>query len=245
MKSARFRRRLAWVGASVAVAGAVAFLVVVVGNTGHKVPNTFSAGKPQVVPPAPKPVAFTRAEQSQVRAVAAKFIQTAVYRNHVDDSWAISTPAFHQGLKRSEWAGGQIPVVPYNGDAVAEVRWRLDSSYDRDVSFKVAIYPKPHAGVDRQVFDIELEDHGTAAAPNWLVSYWAPTGGVSLQNAQPNSPEVPATSMTRGRLGVAWLLAPLGVIFGALFGVIVFLAVRGRIRRVRAERAYTSRTSPS
>src|SRR4051794_23989173 len=108
--SVRFRRRLAWAGAFVVVAGAVAFFVVVVGNTGHSVPSTFTAGKPQVVPPTPKSVAFTAAEQKQVRAVAARFIESAVYRRHVDDSWAISTPSFHQGLKRSDWASGQIPV---------------------------------------------------------------------------------------------------------------------------------------
>jgi hypothetical protein len=245
LASSRFRRRAGWVGALVAVAGAVALVVVLVGNTGHAVPQRFQAGKPAVVPPAPKPDVFTAAERREVRAVATRFVESAVYRRHVDDSWSITTAKLHQGISRADWASGEIPVVPYSAEAVAEVRWKLDYSYAKDVALKVAFYPKPGSAAARQIFEIELENHGTDATPNWLVSYWAPSGGPQLQNAQPGGPKAPVVGVGRGQLGAVWLFVPVGLIFGGLLGVIVFVVVRARLRRTRADRLYSSRTSPS
>ena len=239
LASSRFRRRAVWVGALAAVAGGVALLVVFVGNTGHTVPQRFEAGKPQVVPPPPKPDVFTAAERRDVRAVATRFVESAVYRRHVDDSWGITTAQLHQGISRADWANGEIPVVPYSAEAVAEVRWRLDYSYAKDVALKVAFYPKPGSGAARQIFEIELENHGTDATPNWLVSYWAPSGGPQLQNAQPGGPKAPVVGVGRGQLGAVWLFAPVGLIVGGLVGVIVFVVVRARLRRMRADRLYT------
>jgi hypothetical protein len=245
LASSRFRRRAAWLGALVAVAGGVALIVVLVGNTGHTVPQRFETGKPQVVPPPPKPDVFTAAERREVRAVATRFVESAVYRRHVDDSWGITTADLHQGISRADWASGEIPVVPYSADAVAEVRWKLDYSYAKDVALKVAFYPKPGSGAARQIFEIELENHGTDTTPNWLVSYWAPSGGPQLQTAQPGGPKAPVVGVGRGQLGAIWLFVPVGLIVGGLLGVVVFVVVRARLRRARADRLYTSRTSPS
>jgi hypothetical protein len=245
LASSRFRRRAGWLGALVAVAGGVALIVVLVGNTGHTVPQRFEAGKPQVVPPPPKPDVFTAAERREVRAVATRFVESAVYRRHVDDSWGITTADLHQGISRADWASGEIPVVPYSADAVAEVRWKLDYSYAKDVALKVAFYPKPGSGAARQIFEIELENHGTDTTPNWLVSYWAPSGGPQLQTAQPGGPKAPVVGVGRGQLGAIWLFVPVGLIVGGLLGVVVFVVVRARLRRARANRLYTSRTSPS
>ena len=114
-------------------------------------------------------------------------------------------PSLHQGISRADWASGEIPVVPYSADAVAEVRWKLDYSYAKDVALKVAFYPKPGSGAARQIFEIELENHGTDATPNWLVSYWAPSGGPQLQTAQPGGPKAPVVGVGRrpARRGLA------------------------------------------
>ena len=245
LASSRFRRRAGWLGALVAVAGGVALLVVLVGNTGHAVPQRFAAGKPAIVPPAPKRDVFTAAEQRDVRAVAARFVESAVYRRHVDDSWEITTTDLRQGISRGDWARGEIPVVPYSAEAVAQVRWHLDYSYAKDVALKVAFYPKPGSGAARQIFEIELQNHGTDATPHWLVSYWAPSGGPQLQNAQAGGPQIPVVGVGRGQLGAVWLFVPLGLVLGGLLGVIGFVVVRARVRRVRADRLYSSRTSPS
>jgi hypothetical protein len=242
--SHRFRRRAAWVATALAVAGVVAFLGIRFENTGHKIPQKFTNKPVQRVAPEPKADPFTPVERSAVRAVATRFIRSAVYRQNVDDSWGITTAQLHQGLTRSAWAKGSIPVVPYAGNAVAQVRWKLDFSYPNQVGLKVAFYPKPASGVDRQVFEIELENHGTDSTPNWLVSYWAPSGGPQLQNTGPGGPPI-SIGTPRGNLGAVWLIAPFGVIVGVLVGLVAFLVVRGRVRRVRAQRLYNSSSSPS
>ncbi len=244
LASSRFRRRAAWFAAAAAVAGGVVFVGFHFSNTGRAVPESFRPGKAQVVAPAPKPDAFTAAERRQVRAVAARFIETAVFRKDVDASWGLTTAGLRQGIARTEWAKGDIPIVPYPADAVGVVRWRLDYSFANDVALKVAVYPKPASGVDRQVFEIELENHGTAAKPRWLVSYWAPSGGAQISNAGPGGPPIDIAT-DRGRLGAAWLLAPIGAIVGGLAGLVGFLVLRGRVRHARARRLYTSRSSPS
>ena len=178
LRSSRFRRRAGWLAVCLAVAGGVAFVGIHFQNTGHPEKQVFQPGKPQLVPKNPKTDVFTAAEQRQVRAVAVRFIQSAVYRKHVADSFALTTRELHQGLSRADWATGTIPVVPYPANAVDDVRWRLDYSYADEVGLKVAFYPKPRSGVDRQIFEIALQNHGKGRTPHWLVSYWAPEGGV-------------------------------------------------------------------
>jgi hypothetical protein len=245
VSSSRFRRRAAWLGVCVAVAGVVVFLGVHFSNTGHKFTQTFEAGKTaQLVPKSPKRQPFTAVEQKQVRAVAVQFIESAVYRNHVDRSWTITTSGLHQGLSRSDWATGAIPIVPYPKTAVETVRWRLNYSIADEVGMKVAFFPKPTARVERQVFDISLQNRGTAASPRWLVSYWAPSGGVQISQGDPRVPAI-ATNPPKPELGAVWLFVPVGIIIGGLVGIVVFLLVRARIRHVRAMKHYKSRTYPS
>jgi hypothetical protein len=244
LASSRFRRRSAWLAACLAVAGVVAFVGIHFSNTGHKVPQRFTAQKPQLVAKSPKSEVFTAAEQKQVRQVAIRFIESAVFRKNVGDSFAITTNGLRQGLSRSAWASGSIPIVPFPARAVDTVRWRLTYSYADEVGFKVAVYPKSASGMERQAFDIALENHGNPAEPRWLVSYWAPSGGVQLSRADPQARSI-QTAPPKPALGAIWLLVPVGIIVGGLVGVLAFLAVRGRIRHVRAVRLYRSSSSPS
>lgn len=247
LRSSRFRRRAGWLAICLAVAGGVAFVGIRFSNTGHAEKQVFLPGKPQLVPKSPKTDTFTPAEQRQVRAVAVRFIQSAVYRNHVADSFALTTSELHQGLSRADWATGTIPVVPYPANAVDDVRWRVDYSYADEVGLKVAFYPKARSGVDRQIFDITLQNKGKAGTPHWLVSYWAPEGGVQISRADPRARSVDLKP-PKPALGAVWLFVPVGLIVGGLVGVIAFLAIRGRVRHRRAvqtARIYRSSSSPS
>ncbi len=247
LRSSRFRRRAGRVAVCLAVAGGVAFVGLRFSNTGHPEKQVFERGKPQFVPANPKADVFTPAEQRQVRAVAVRFIQSAVYRKHVAASFALTTSELHQGLSRADWATGTIPVVPYPANAVDDVRWHLDYSYADEVGLKVAFYPKARSGVDRQIFDIALQNDGEGGRPHWLVSYWAPEGGVQLSRGDPRAPSVDLKP-PKPALGAVWLFVPVGLIVGGLGGVIVVLVIRGRVRHrraVRAARLYRSSSSPS
>ncbi len=244
LASSRFRRRSAWLAVCLAVAGTVAFVGIHFSNTGHRIQQQFTAQNPKVVAESPKPDVFTKAEQRQVRATAIRFIESAVFRKNVAGSFAITTSGLRQGASRAEWATGTIPIVPYPAKAVETVRWRVSYSNTDEVGLEVAFYPKPASGVDRQVFDIALQNRGTPAAPHWLVSYWAPSGGLQLSRADPRVRSI-ETTPPKAALGAVWLLVPVGIIVGGLVGVVAFLVVRGRIRHTRALRLYRSSSSPS
>jgi hypothetical protein len=240
LASPRFRRRAAWVGSVLILAGALAFVGVRFANTGQKYAAPFTEEPVQRPPRTPRSDPFTAAERKQVRAVAVRFIETAVYRKNVDDSWEITAPALHQGLSRAEWASGSIPVVPYPQEAIQVVRWRVNYSFVRTVGLKVAFYPKPTATVLRQVFDIELHNFGTDARPRWLVSGWTPSGGPTLAAAAPGiGPPVNDLGPLKSALRPIWLLLPVGLIAGSLLSLLLWLALRGWFRQARANRAYS------
>jgi hypothetical protein len=244
LASTRFRRRVVWLGVVVLIGAAVAFVGFHFTNTGHPLRQSFRPGKPQIVPKNPKPDPFTAAERRQVEAVTTRFIESAVYRQNVGESFALTTSGLRQGLTRAAWASGSIPIVPFPAAAVQTVRWRVDYSYAHEVGLKVAFYPKPASGVDRQVFDIGLQQKGPPGTSRWLVSYWAPSGGAQLAQADPRASPVP-TESPKPALGAIWLVVPMGIIVGGLVGVVAFLVVRERIRHNRAMRLYRSSSSPS
>jgi hypothetical protein len=229
------RRRAGWIAVSLAVAAGVAVLGVYFSNTGQTIPSTFGAGPPQIVPAAPKQDAFTAEERKEVTAVAARFVRSAVFRQNVADSWALTTSRLRQGLTRSAWAS--IPIVPYPAASVLQVRWRVNYSYTRSIGLKVAFFPKPKSGVARQTFDIELEDHGTPGHHRWLVSFWAPSGIPQDVIGGASAPTDPTP--LKGQVRAIWLLVPVGAIIGTLLALLGFLALRGWVRHSRANRAYS------
>jgi hypothetical protein len=239
LRSPRRRRRLAWIGSVLVFVGTLAFLGVRFANTGHSFNSPFLPGPVQRVEAAPKPDPFTAVERRQVRAVAVQFISTAVFRKNVDASWEITSPKLRQGFTRDAWATGSIPIVPYPEKAIQQVRWRVNYSFSGRVGLKVAFYPKPGAGISRQVFDIELLDVGKAAKHRWIVSDWIPSGGPQIAAAAPGAPEA-VVGPRKGKVRAVWLLAPIGLIVGSLLGLLAWLGARGWLRQSRANRAYTN-----
>jgi hypothetical protein len=245
LSSRRRRRRAGWIGGLVTLAGVLTFIGVHWSNTGRDLETPFTNEPVQTVAANPRSVPFAGDEQDRVRQVAAQFVATAVVRRHLDQSWDLTAPALRKGFTRARWLGGEIPVVPYPAEAVAVVRSKLDYSYADRVGLKVAIFPKAGFKVRAQTFAIELQNLGGRAHPRWLVSYWAPAGGqgVPSQPADPSGKTV-AYSASRG-IGAIWLLVPVALIAGSIMLLLLSLAVRGWLRRSRAERAYSSSSSPS
>lgn len=219
------------------VAGSAVLVGLFFSNTGQKNANHFTRGRPQLVAPNPKSVPYTASEQREVGAVAAKFVATAVLRNHPERSYDLTDAAFHQGLTRDQWGSGNIPVVPYPRAALAIVKWKLDYSYKDRVGLKVSFQPKRTATVGGMVFNIELHRAGVPGHKHWLVGYWTPAG---LGSPAPVASGKPAGAIQapRAGLGAAWLVVPIAFLLGLMLLVPTVLVVRGWRRRVRAERAY-------
>jgi hypothetical protein len=191
LASSRFRRRAGWLGVCLAFAGAVSFVGLHFSNTGHADRDNFERGKPQLVPKRRRAMPFTPAEQrpgsapsrsgSSERGLPQE--RRRLVRPH-DERAAAGPLACGVGDRHD-------PVVPFSATAVDTVRWRLDYSDVNEVGLKVAFYTKPESGVDRQVFDIRLQDRGKPGSRRWLVSYWAPSGGLQLSQADPRVPRRP------------------------------------------------------
>jgi hypothetical protein len=238
LSSHRRRRRAAWLGVSTAVAGAVAFVGIHWSNTGKSAEAPFTNEPVQTVAPSPHSVAFSGETRKEVLAVAAHFVATAVVRRHLETSWDLLAPSMKSGFTRATWSRGEIPVVPYRAEAVGFVKSRLDYSYPHRVGLQVAIFPKAGVKDRAQAFEIELRDLGSPGHPRWLVSYWAPTGGQGVAVA-PASPAGATSYKAPKGIGAIWLLVPVVLIVGSIVVLLISLAVRGWVRRTRAERSYS------
>jgi hypothetical protein len=245
LSSARFKRRVMRWGGTAALIAVAVFVGIRYANTGEKLEKP-SGGPVQTVPPTPKTVNRSAAEMARVRGVAEHFIQTAVYRRHLDEAWVLAAPSMRQGMTLSDWRTGNIPVVPYPAKDVAEIKWRLDYSFKRLVGMKIALVPNPNATQSGLVASMELTSFGTGAHKRWLVDAWVPLGGgQDLRTAIRGLGGRQATASTQPRLSSIWLILPFAIIGGIMLALPIGLGVRGWRRQARAQRAYSSTSRPS
>jgi hypothetical protein len=226
------------------VGGVIAIVGLVYGNTGDKLQRA-RPGPAQGPVVVPRTVHRSIGSVDQIRDVAAHFIETAVYRRHLDDAYDLAAPVLRAGMSRREWRTGNIPVVPFPASQVAEIKWTLDYSFPRRLGMKVALISKPNAPETGLVAHMELMSVGRGAHRRWLVDSWVPMGGgQALQRAI--SPLGQATGKSPSpQLSAAWLLVPIGLICGLILMVPIGLGVRGWVRHSRATRAYSSSSRPS
>jgi hypothetical protein len=203
-------------------------------NTGTDYDIAADPTEPAPLPPPPKRAPFTADVRKDVLDTAARFLQTAVVRERVEDSWELTAPSLKQGYTRETWATQDIPVAPYPVDVA---RWDIDYSWEGVVGLKVALFPKKGEDVPAAVFDMQLRAFGKGDKRRWLVDSWTPTSYTGVPRGPllggSNRPPVEYKSP----LGPTWLLFPLGVI---ALAVAVPLLVLGRNwwRGRRAVRRY-------
>jgi hypothetical protein len=238
LASPRFRRRAFKAGLLLAVVAAGAFVSIFYWNTATVVETPLHGRADLYVPPIP--VKMAAAERRQVIATAARFVETAVKRDHAEQAYELVGPNLRDGTTLAHWRDGDIPVVPYPVDAA---RWQFDYSYADEIGLQVAVFPEPGDTLRPMVFNMSLRAVGAGEKRRWLVDSWSPRGGGgsrSSPNRTDGSPfridlRPPASSSTS--LGAAWLLVPAGLIALALI-VPAALVVVERVRSRRAQRAY-------
>jgi hypothetical protein len=253
LASPRRRRRFTW-GAGLLAAAAVVGLAVVLmpDNNGEKMPGT-RAGKPKLVAPAPKHVRIGTADQAAAKLAAAKFIDTAVLRRNVDQSWALTAPELRVGFTRKAWNTGDIPVVPFPADQLESVNYHTDYTIKNHIGYQVSMLPHENSKALAVLFSMELVKRGSPASPHWLVDYWAPISPGTLSPTE-RAKEAKAISDSAPQpIGSGWLLLPIVGIFALVVVLPLAFLIRGVLRHRRAERAYrdahppaqTSSSSPS
>jgi hypothetical protein len=236
LASPRFRRRAIKGGVLTAVVGAGALVSILFWNTATVV-ETPLHGRADLYEP-PLPVKMAPAERRQVIRTAARFVRTAVRREHAERAYELVGPSLRAGTTKSQWRGGDIPVVPY---PVEDARWKFDYSYRDEIGLQVAVFPAPGASVRPAVFDMSLRAVGTGAKRRWLVDSWSPRGGggsrPSRSEGSPFQVDLRPPNSASTSLGAAWLLVPAALIGLALL-VPAVLVVSERLRSRRARRAY-------
>src|SRR6185503_11292440 len=124
LSSPRFRRRLIRVSLLGAAVGAGALVSVLFWNTSTLVETPLHGTADLYV--SPIPVKMSAAERRRVIATAARFVDTAVRRDHAELAFALVGPNLRNGTTKANWREGDIPVVPYPVD---DARWKFDYSY--------------------------------------------------------------------------------------------------------------------
>jgi len=171
-----WRRALPWVAGVLMFAGVIAALAVFVGNTANPQKETFSnqpvtdVTKPEKNVPVP----------AEVRAIAQKFIKTAVARRNLESAYAIVGPSIKQGMSLAEWKTGNIAVVPFPIDKLDYAPFKVDYAHSRDVLMEVALLTKAGSGVKGQTFFIDVKKFGTGDKARWLVDNWVPRGSAPV-----------------------------------------------------------------
>jgi hypothetical protein len=169
VSSPRFQRRLLWVGGSVLAAGLVTLIVTKVWTSPAPQPPPVVVGKVQRPTP-DKTVPLDPA----AKQVGERFIETAVERQNLSESWTLVAPALRGGFTLARWKTGDIPVVPYPADTSNGARVKIEYSYKDRALLLILLEPTAGNKIKPQLFHLGLHAFGKGKARHWLVDYWAP-----------------------------------------------------------------------
>ena len=232
--SYRARRRRIRLGVGGALVGLLAVSAVLFWNTADNV-ETFSGGKADIFV-APAPHKLTRAEQNELGSVARRFVETAVARVHPERAYELIGPTMRGGLTKTEWATGEIPVVPY---PVESAQWKVEYSDSEGVGLLVLVEPSQASGLRPTVFSMSMVPRTVDGKKTWLVDGWAPKGGnpttIGASSASPTEALSGADAEVPERLSPQasrlWLLAPVFLICLVFVVPLVFFIRERRVSR--------------
>ena len=179
LASRRGRRTIFAVSLLILVAGVAAATIVFFGNTGTSLESAKS-NEPASI--------FTQRKQipleKDARRVAGRFILTAVARKSLGESYDLTHPELRQGLSRTEWLTGNIPVTYYPADQLETATFKVDESYPKEAILEVALLPKKNVKIEPQIFYIGLKKVGAGSASAWKVNYWIARVPLQIPNAR-------------------------------------------------------------
>jgi hypothetical protein len=161
-----WRKALPWVLVVVVVGAVIAVVGVKYSNTGHSTATPLT-NKPAVdVSKVPATVKLTPG----ATRVARRFIESAVARKNLAESYPIVTDEIRQGQSLKSWKTGNIAVVPYPVVDVKYAPMKIDFSYPNEALIEIALLPKAKSKVKGQLFVMDIvKRHG-----KWLVNSWVP-----------------------------------------------------------------------
>lgn len=240
VRSPRARRRLIWLGALVA-AGAVTALVFALLPNDNGGIVTPTSNEPVQQVKRERQVPLTASGRAEIDVLLDRFVSTAVARRDPGAAYDLVTPSLRSGTTRTDWRAGIVPAPTYDPSGVQG--WRLIYSYRNVASVELTVQPgKTEHAVG--AFVVDLKRIGS----RWLVdgiyerATYAGGGGktATTATATETTPTSRPIGGSRGRLGMVWLLIPLGflsliVIVPLIIFLSGWLADRRVARKYRGE----------
>ncbi len=110
------------------------------------------------------------------KAVARRFVQTAVARKHLAEAYDLVGPNLRGDLTRKQWSTGNIPVIPYPIESLRLAPFKIDYAHTTDALLEVALLPKEGSAVKPQIFFLGLKKVGAGGKAHWIVDSWVPRG---------------------------------------------------------------------
>jgi hypothetical protein len=173
--SPRFQRRFLWISAAVLLVGGLAALFAVVW-TGPKQKTVAFTPEPAQVAQKEKTVPF----DPKAKEVGERFIETAVQRKNLEESYHLVAPSMRDGFTLAQWKTGRIPVIPYPADTSRAAPVKIDYSYRDKALLVILLLPKHGVHMKPQTFLLGLSAFGHGKDRHWLVDYWAPFGAPKI-----------------------------------------------------------------
>lgn len=106
------------------------------------------------------------------RAVAIRFLETAVGRTELAAAWNLATPELRGGVTRAQWMRGELPVTPFPVDNLETSGFQVEESSPNKVLIQVLLVPEPGTEYTPTRYDMTIE-RASKNAP-WKVSYTMP-----------------------------------------------------------------------
>jgi hypothetical protein len=174
-----WRKALPWILVVLVVGAVIAVVGIKYSNTGHSIATPLT-NKPAVddskVPPTVKlPAGAT--------SVARRFIESAVARKNLAESYSIVTSEIRQGQSLKSWKTGNIAVVPFPVVDVKYAPMKIDFSYPDEAQIEVALLPKAKSKIHGQLFIMDI----VKRQGKWLVNSWVPRASAPVPNGSSNN----------------------------------------------------------
>lgn len=245
LHSYRWRRRFAWLGVFLVLAGGAALAAILLPGS----PKNEGSAPTGVAPPQTvaiqKPTRVTAAERRAVDRTLSAFVKTAVTRDDPAAAWDLVTEEMKGGVTRREWNSGQLPVAPFPASVPKQLSWKVLSSYADDLTIDLLLQPRAGTKGGAIAFAVELQK--PKGSRRWLVASMvpehefspAPTPASTMPVATtPNSKTVaaPENPFAHGSLSLWWLVVP-----PVLFVLVVLIPVGVMLNNWRRSRAFEKR----
>lgn len=164
--SPRAQKALYWISGIVFVAGVVA-IVTVYATRGSSTPAAVNppSNSSQVSTP-PKHVAAS----ADAKSVARRFLETAVVRKNLAESYNLVGPLLKGGITLKQWKSGNNTVVPYPANNAKTTALIVKSSTPNNLLLQVALVAKPGSHTKPQSFALQVNKING----RWVVNSFTP-----------------------------------------------------------------------